>query len=97
MTGLWEVRGFFGNEYAMENAIDELKKLSGIEYKVLDRRNLSIRMKTKDQSLRDLVKSTIIISHGFVEADSPMGTYDEERRKEREKKLKEYEEKKKKR
>jgi hypothetical protein len=96
MAGFWEVRGFFGNEYAMEGAIDELKKLKGIEYEVIDRRNLSVRLRTKDEELRNLVKNAIVISHGFVEADSPLGMYEETMKKERAKKLREFEKKKRK-
>ena len=32
MPGDWEVRGLFGNEWALENAVDELKKLDKVAY-----------------------------------------------------------------
>jgi hypothetical protein len=97
MAGDWEVRGLFGNEYAMENAVDELKKMERVpEFKVLDRRNLSVIVSKGDTKTRGLVRNIITIAHGFVEADGPLGQYDAEKAEIKRKKLKEYEEKRKK-
>ena len=97
MSGDWEVRGLFGNEYAMENAVDELKKLDPVpEFKVLDRRNLSVVMSKRDTKTKQLVKNIITIAHGFVESDAPLGRYDTEKAEIKRKKLKEYEVKRKK-
>jgi hypothetical protein len=97
MSGDWEVRGLFGNELAMENAVDELKKMENApEFIVLDRRNLSIIMSKRDVKTRQLVKNIITIAHGYVEADAPLGQYDAKKAEIKRKKLKEYEEKRKK-
>ncbi len=87
MAGVWEIRGLFGNEYAMEKAIEELKKHKGFEWAVLDRRNLSVRFVRRDHETEGVVKRTIDIYHGWVEHEGPLGEYDEIRREEREKKL----------
>ncbi len=95
MPGDWEVRGLFGNEYAMENAMDELKKLEKVpDFKVLDRRNLQVVVNKNDEKTRNLVKNVITIAHGYVEADAPLGQYDAKKAEVKRKKLKEYEEKK---
>jgi hypothetical protein len=96
MPGDWEVRGIFGNEYALEGAVDELKKLDeALEIKVLDRRNLQVVVRKSDTKTRDLVRNVITIAHGFVEADAPLGQYDAMRADVKRKKLREYEEKRK--
>jgi len=95
MAGAWEIRGLFGNEYAMEQAIEELKKHSGFEWAVLDRRNLSIRFQKRDQEAEEVVKRTLEMYHGFAEHEGPLGEYDRLRKEEREKKLKREEEKRK--
>ena len=96
MPGDWEVRGLFGNEYAMENAIEELRKLENVpDFKVLDRRNLQVVVSKNDTQTRDLVKNVITIAHGYVEADAPLGQYDAKRAEVKRKKMQEYEEKKK--
>ena len=96
MPGDWEVRGLFGNEYALENAVDELKKLERVpEFKVLDRRNLQVVVSKGDSKTRSLVRNVITIAHGYVEADGPLGDYDAEVAEKKQKKLKEYEEKRK--
>src|SRR5271155_1522851 len=60
MPGNWEVRGLFGNELAMEDAIEGLKKLQKVpEYKVLDRRNLQVVLSKTDSEGRELVKNII--------------------------------------
>lgn len=87
MPRLWEVRGLFGNEYAMEQAIEELKKHKGFEWVVLDRRNLSVRFDRRNPEIEGIVKRTFEICHGYVEAEAPLGEYDAKRRKERESKL----------
>jgi hypothetical protein len=94
MPGNWEVRGLFGNEFAMESAIDELKRLEKVpEFKVLDRRNLQVILSKNDESERKLVKNIIKIAHGYVESDAPLGAYDAKRAEIKRKKMKEYEEK----
>jgi hypothetical protein len=95
MAKTWEIRGLFGNEYAMENAVEELKKHKGFEYAVLDRRNLSVRLTRRDEKLEALIRRTFEIHHGFVESEAPLGDYDSKREAVRQKKLKEFEEKKK--
>ena len=94
MSGDWEVRGLFGNEYALENAVEELKKMDQVpEFSVLDRRNLSVVMSKGDTRTRGLVKNIITIAHGFVEADAPLGQYEARKAEAKRKKLKEFEEK----
>jgi hypothetical protein len=95
MAGLWEIRGLFGNEYAMEEAIEELKKHTGFEWVVLDRRNLSVRFPKRNPEAEEIVKRTFEMYHGFAEHEGPLGEYDKQRREEREKKLKKDEEKRK--
>jgi hypothetical protein len=90
---MWEIRGLFGNEYAMEQAIEELKKHKGFELAILDRRNLSIRLAKRDAATEDLVKRTLEMYHGFAEHEGPLGEYDRKRREELEKKLKKEEKK----
>jgi hypothetical protein len=96
MGGVWEIRGLFGNEYAMENAIEELKKHQGFEYLVLDRRNISVRFPRRNPATEGIVKRTFEIYHGFVESEAPLGEFDAKKRAEREKKLKREAEKKRK-
>lgn len=93
MAGVWEIRGLFGNEYAMEQAIEELKKHSGFEWAVLDRRNLSVRLPRRDREVEEIVKRTLEIHHGYTEHEGPLGEFDRIRRKEHERKLKKEEEK----
>ena len=95
MAGTWEIRGLFGNEYAMEQAMEELKKHEGFEFAVLDRRNLSVRLANRDRNTEEIVKRTFEIYHGFTEHEGPLGEYERERREEKEKKLKKEEEKRK--
>jgi hypothetical protein len=90
---MWEIRGLFGNEYAMEQAIEELKKHTGYEWVVLDRRNLSVRFRRRDPVTEEVVKRTFEICHGYSEHEGPLGEYDQMRKKEREKKLRKDEEK----
>ncbi|MDE1853765.1 MAG: hypothetical protein KGI38_08480 [Thaumarchaeota archaeon] len=92
---MWEIRGLFGNEYAMEQAIEELKKHKGFEWAVLDRRNLSVRFAKRDHESEQIVKRTLEMYHGYTEHEGPLGEYDSQRREEREKKLKKEAEKKK--
>lgn len=96
MPGDWEVRGLFGNEYALEDAVDQLKGLEKVpEFKVLDRRNLQVVLSKGDTKTRMIVKNVITIAHGYVEADAPLGQYDANKAAAKAKKLKEYEEKRK--
>ena len=90
---MWEIRGLFGNEYAMEQAIEELKKHQGYQWAVLDRRNLSIRFDKRDEETEELVKRTLEMYHGFAEHEGPLGEYDRQRRQALEKKLRNEEKK----
>jgi hypothetical protein len=94
MARPWEIRGLFGNEYAMEQAIEELKKHEGFEWVVLDRRNLSVRMKERGRETEDIVKRTFEIFHGYVESEAPLGDYDLRQDAEKRKKIKDEEKKK---
>jgi hypothetical protein len=76
MTPRWEVDGLFGNEYAMEKAVEELKKVEDIEFRALDRRNLRIMLRDDNIEARELIKNIIKIAHGFVENDGPVGELD---------------------
>lgn len=91
---LWEVRGLFGNEYAMENAVEEIRKLKDVQYKMLDRRNLQVVLKRGDESTKALVRNIIKIAHGYVEGEGVPGEIDREKEKRRLEKVKEFEEKK---
>ncbi len=93
--GVWEIRGLFGNEYVMEQTIEELKKHKGFEWEVLDRRNLSIRFARRDRDLEGVVRRAIDIYHGWVEHQGPLGEYDALRLKEKQMKAKKDEEKRK--
>lgn len=93
MARLWEIRGLFGNEYAMEQAVQELKKHGGFEWVVMDRRNLSVRMAKRDERTEGIVKRTFEMYHGFVEAEAPLGEYDAGREASKRKKVREAEKK----
>jgi hypothetical protein len=97
VPGIWEIRGLFGNEFAMEQAIEELKKHGGVEWAVLDRRNLSVRLHKRDPETEEVVKRTLEMYHGYAEHEGPLGEYERLRRQEKERKLKKEEEKRKKR
>jgi hypothetical protein len=90
---MWEIRGLFGNEYAMEKAIEELKKHKGFEWTVLDRRNLSVRFVKRDVETEGVVKRTLEMYHGYAEHEGPLGEYDRQKHEEREKKLRKEAEK----
>ncbi|MBI2649547.1 MAG: hypothetical protein HYW93_07855 [Thaumarchaeota archaeon] len=94
MAKLWEVRGLFGNEYAMENAVDEIRKLKNVQYKMLDRRNLQVVLKRGDESTKALVRNIIKIAHGYVEGEGVPGEIDRDKEKRRLEKVKESKEKK---
>jgi len=91
---MWEIRGLFGNEYAMEQAIEELKKHKGFNWEIMDRRNLSVRFERRDHEMEEMVRRILEMHHGFAEHEGPLGEYDRQRREEREKKLKQEEQKK---
>ena len=96
--GDWEVRGLFGNEYALERAVDEIKKMENSpEFTVLDRRNLKVVLSKNDSETKRLVRNIIIIAHGFVESDAPLGAFDKKKAELKAKKLRADEEKRKKR
>jgi len=90
---VWEIRGLFGNEYAMEQAIEELKKHGGYEWTVLDRRNLSVRLAKRNAETEEIVRRTLEMYHGFAEHEGPLGEYDRKRQEEKSKKLKKEEKK----
>jgi hypothetical protein len=92
--GDWEVRGLFGNEYALERAVDEIKKMDKApDFTVLDRRNLKVVLSKNDTQTKALVKNIITIAHGFVESDAPLGSFDKKKAEQKAKKLKAEEEK----
>jgi hypothetical protein len=94
--GDWEVRGLFGNEYALERAVDEIKKMDKApQFIVLDRRNLQVVLSKSDPETKSLVRNIITIAHGFVESDAPLGTYEKKKAELKAKKLKADEEKRK--
>lgn len=94
----WEVRGLFGNEYALEQAVDEIRKMDKPpEFAVIDRRNLKVLVPHNDEETRKLVRNIITIAHGFVESDAPLGVFDKKVAERRDKKQKADEEKRKKR
>lgn len=90
---MWEIRGLFGNEYAMEQAVEELKKHKGFEWVVLDRRNLSVRFGKRDRDTEEMVKRAFEMYHGYAEHEGPLGEYERQRELEKEKKRKKDEEK----
>ncbi|MDA4116807.1 MAG: hypothetical protein OK455_00490 [Thaumarchaeota archaeon] len=88
-AGDWEVRGLFGNEYALDHALDEIKKMRkppGLEK--LDRRNLQVVVWKNDAETKKLVRNIITIAHGFIESDAPLGTYEQKKKELKAKKLK---------
>ena len=94
--GDWEVRGLFGNEYALERAVDEIKKMEKApDYTVLDRRNLRVVLGKNDAETKQIVRNIITIAHGFVESDAPLGVFDKKKAEQKAKKLKAETEKKK--
>jgi len=95
LAKVWEIRGLFGNEFALENAAEELKKQQGLECAVLDRRNLSVRLSKRNGDLEGVVRRTFEIHHGFVESEAPLGEYDQKRKAVRQRKIKEFEAKRK--
>jgi len=94
MAKAWEIRGLFGNEFAMEQAIEELKKHKGLEWAVVDRRNLSVRFAKRAAETEEIVKRTLEMHHGFVESEAPLGDYDTKKDAARQKKLRKEEKKK---
>jgi hypothetical protein len=96
--GDWEVRGLFGNEYALERAVDEIKKMEKPpEFAVLDRRNLRVVLSKSDTEKNMLVKNIITIAHGWIESEAPVGAFDKKKAEAKAKKIKVDEEKRKKR
>ena len=93
MARLWEIRGLFGNEYAMEKAVEELKRHKGFEWVVLDRRNLSVRMDHRNPETEGIVKRTFEICHGYVESEAPLGEYDSKKEEVKQKKVRDAEKK----
>jgi hypothetical protein len=91
MARLWEIRGLFGNEYAMEQAVEDLKRCKGFELVVMDRRNLSVRMAERDEETESIVKRIFEIHHGYVESEAPLGEYDDLRQAKIQKKITETE------
>jgi hypothetical protein len=95
-SGDWEVRGLFGNEYALERAVDEIKKMEKPpQFTVLDRRNLQVVLSRSDLETKSLVRNIITIAHGWVESDAPLGTLEKKKAEAKAKKLKAEEEKRK--
>ena len=74
--GDWEVRGLFGNEYALDGAVDEIKKMEKPpSFEKLDRRNLQVVLWKSDPETKKLIRNIITIAHGFIESDAPLGSY----------------------
>lgn len=96
MAKVWEIRGLFGNEYALEGAMEELKKHQGLGFEKLDRRNLSVRLSKRNAETEGIVRRTFDIFHGFVESEAPLGVFDKKMAEAKQKKLKAIEEKRKK-
>ncbi|MBI3840507.1 MAG: hypothetical protein HY297_00880 [Thaumarchaeota archaeon] len=96
MGDVWEIRGVFGNEYALEQAVEELKKHKGFEWVVLDRRNISVRFPKREKEAEEVVKRAFEIAHGYVEYEAKMGEYDRIKSEEKRKKLEKEEKKRKK-
>ena len=70
--GDWEVRGLFGNEYALERAVDEIKKMEKPpQFMVLDRRNLQVVLSKNDAETKSLVRNIITIAHGWIRERRP--------------------------
>ena len=90
---MWEIRGLFGNEYAMEQAVEELKKQGGFEWVVLDRRNLSVRLAKRNVETEEMVKRIFEMYHGYPEHTGPLGEYDKLKKEEIDKKMKKEAEK----
>ena len=65
-----------------------------MQYQVLDRRNLSVRLKGRDESLEGIIRRAIEIAHGYVESEAPLGEFERTKQRLKEKKLREFEEKK---
>jgi len=96
MSGDWEVRGLFGNEYALEQAVGAIQRMEKPpEFTVLDRRNLKVLLSKNDAETKMLVRNIITIAHGFVESDAPRGEFDKKTAERKAKKLKDEAEKKK--
>ena len=95
MAKPWEIRGLFGNEYALEQALEMLKGDKRLECAVIDRRNLSVRLAKRDPDTEGMVRRTLEIHHGFVESEAPLGQFDAKKETARQKKLKDIEEKRK--
>jgi hypothetical protein len=94
MGKLWEIRGLFGNEWAMEQTIEMIKGEKGLQYEVLDRRNLSVRLSKREAALEGRVRRAIDIYHGYVEAEGPLVKFDKEKEEARVKRIKKLEAKK---
>ena len=82
MARTWEIRGLFGNEFTMEQAVEELKNHKGFELTALDRRNLSVRFAKRDAEAEGSVKRAIEMYHGYVQHEGPLGQYDRAKMKE---------------
>lgn len=93
--GIWEIIGLFGNEYALDNTIEDLRE-NGIDNVVkLDRRYISVRFEKRNKEMEEKAKRIIEINHGFIEAEAPLGEYDKQLRKAKMEKVKKEEKKRK--
>ncbi len=96
--GDWEVRGLFGNEYALDSAVEEIKKMERPPgFEKVDRRNLQVVLSRSDSETKKLIRNIITIAHGYIESDAPLGTYEKKMKALKAKKLKLDEEKRKRR
>jgi hypothetical protein len=93
--GMWEIIGLFGNEYALDNTIEDLKE-NGIDNVVkLDRRYISVRFEKRNKEMEEKAKRIIEFNHGFIEAEAHLGEYDKQLRKAKIEKVKKEEKKRK--
>ncbi|MBI4258922.1 MAG: hypothetical protein HY619_08195 [Thaumarchaeota archaeon] len=66
------VIGTFGSLYATEQAVESLKALQNVAYKMIGNHTLIVRMRNpRDNTLRHKIQEIIRSSKGYVEAEMP--------------------------
>ncbi|MBI2183904.1 MAG: hypothetical protein HYU39_02980 [Thaumarchaeota archaeon] len=66
------VIGTFGSLYSIEQAVESLKSLQDVAYKVVGNHTLIVRIRNpRDESLRKKIQEIITSSKGYVEAEMP--------------------------
>lgn len=68
----WQLTAVFGNEWALERALQKLAGEKNASYQVADRRTLTVRLRRKDEALRERVVDLIRAAYGHVE-EEPLG------------------------